>query len=136
MRKFIVIIVGLLFAAVGIYILKSGEDKVKRCTVEAVGTVVEIQEETTTDSDGTSITYHPVLSYKVEGKTIKSKSPVGTSNKKYNVNENVDILYNPNKPEEFIIKGDKSLNIMGIIFVILGTLCAVAGIVKRPEAFQ
>ena len=136
MKKSIFIIVGLLFVAVGIYILKSGDAKVKRCTVETLGTVIDFKEETTTDSDGTSTTYYPIFSYKVEEKTVKSKSSVGTSSRRYNINENVNILYNPNKPEEFIIKGDKTSNFLSIIIIIVGTLCAVAGIIKRNETFQ
>ena len=52
MKKIIVIIAGILFIAVGIFLFISGKNQEKRCTVEAVGTVVEIIEDISRDSDG------------------------------------------------------------------------------------
>ena len=49
----------------------------------------------------------------------------------YNLNDKVDILYNPNKVEEYIIKGDKTSNIIGIVFIILGIIVCIAGVTKE-----
>ena len=53
-NKIFVILFGILAIGVGIFLLVSGNNKAKRCTSEAVGTVNEIieEKEETTDEDG------------------------------------------------------------------------------------
>ena len=131
MRKLLLILVGILFVAVGIYLFATGQGLAKRCTEETKGTVVEIKREESTDADGdTSYSYYPVIEYKAGEKTLTKKSNLGTSQSKYRINDKIDIKYNPNKVEEFIIKGDNSSNFMGIAFIVAGAFVTIAGIVK------
>lgn len=146
MKKVLVVLVGLLFVGIGIFVLVSGNAKVKRCTVETVGMVVEIKEERTTDSEGDyQYTYYPVIRYQAGDRTITKQSSSGSSSNsrlslgavsfsssksKYSVNDSIEIMYNPDNVEEFIIKGDKGSNIIGIVFIVLGSLAAVLGIIK------
>lgn len=132
MRKIGVILFGLLFVAIGVYLLISGNAKAKRCTEAAVGTVVGIDQEEYTDEDGNfRYTYYPVIEYKAGEKTISKKSSDGSNQSKYKIGDKLDILYNPNKVEEFIIKGDNGSNIIGIVFIALGAIAAIAGVIKR-----
>ena len=132
MKKIGVIIFGIVFAVIGIFVLKNGKDLEKRCTVEVEGTVIEIKEEMSTDSDNqTSYTYYPVIEYKAGEKTVTKKSNTGSSSSKYNINDKIVVLYNPEKEDEFIIKGDKSSSMLGIIFIIVGVAVVVLGVVKR-----
>ena len=146
MKKILIVLFGILFVGIGIFVLINGNAKVKRCTVDAVGTVVEIKEEWSRDSDGNDkYTYYPVIRYQAGNKTITKQSSSGSSSSsrvslgavslssshsKYSVNDRIDILYNPNNVEEFIIKGDKGLSFIGIIFIALGALAAIFGIIK------
>ena len=132
MKKIIVIIVGILFAAIGIFLFISGKNQEKRCTVETVGTVIEIIEDISTDSDGDEThSYYPVIEYKVGDKIISKKSSTGSNPSKYHVNDKIAILYNPDKIDEYIIKGDKTSNILGIAFAVAGSIVAIIGIVKK-----
>ena len=132
MRKIFVILFGIIFAGIGIFLLINGNELKKRCTAETVGTVVEIVREESTDSDGDmEYTYYPIIEYKAGDSVINRKSSAGSSSSKYNVNDKVDILYNPNKAEEFIIKGDNSSNILGIIFIVVGIIVAIFGVIGR-----
>ena len=139
-KKIIVILVGILALGVGIFLMVSGSNKAKKCTVEAVGTVIDVieerQENTETDVSGADIydsytyVYYPVIEYTVGDNTVSGKYSNGTSKRKYNTGDKVDILYNPENIEEFIIKGDKS-NIIGIVFVVVGIIVVGTGIIKR-----
>ena len=132
MKKLGVIIGGILFVAIGIFLIIHGKAQAERCTEETVGTVIEIKEDTTIDDEGDiSYTYYPVIEYKVGENTVSKQSSTGSGTSKYSVNDKVDILYNPNNIEEYIIKGDKSSNLFGIVFIVLGAVVFVLGIVRK-----
>ena len=135
MRKLFVILVGIVFVGLGVYLLVSGNDMAKRCTAETTGKVVEVIEEVEEnhDADGYSVThtYYPVIEFKAGEETVNKKYSSGTGNRnKYSVGENIDILYDSNKPTDFLIKGDKTSNILGIVFIVAGLVVAVIGVVK------
>lgn len=132
MKKTFVILFGIVFVGIGAFMLIKGNDLVKRCTARTEGTVVEIITEDSTDDDGfTQYTYYPVIQYTVEGKTVSKKSSSGSNPSKYNVNDKVGILYDPNKVEDYIIEGDKTTNFLGVIFVVAGIAVAIIGVIKH-----
>lgn len=134
MKKIFIILFGLIFIGVGVFMLIKDNDLAKRCTASAEGTVVEIisEESTHTEDDGfTQYTYYPVIQYIVEGKTVSKKSSSGSNPSKYNVNDKVDILYDPNKVEDYIIEGDKTTSFLGVIFVVAGIAVAIIGVIKH-----
>lgn len=152
MKKIFVILTGLLFVGIGIFLLVNGNAKNKRCTVETIGTVTEIKEDRSTDSNGDyTYTYYPIITYEVGEKVITKQSNIGTAmgsnlrlnkhvsisseHSKYSVNDKIDILYNPDNVEEFIIKGEttNSTNFIGIISIVLGSLAAILGVIRRIE---
>ena len=137
-KKIFVIVFGIVFAAAGVFMLIKGNDMAKRCTAEVSGSVVEVIAERNddTDSDSTivieSYTYYPVIEYKAGDKRVNKKYNVGYGDKnKYKVGDRVDVLYDPNKVEDYLIKGDKSSNVFGYAFIAAGALVAVLGIVKK-----
>ena len=132
MKKIFIILFGLIFIGVGVFMLIKDNDLAKRCTASEEGTVVEIITEDSTDDDGfTQYTYYPVIQYTVDGKTVSKKSSSGSNPSKYNVNDKVDILYDPNKVEDYIIKGDKTTSFLGVIFVVAGIAVAIIGVIKH-----
>ena len=132
MKKIFVILFGLIFIGVGVFMLIKGNNLAKRCTASAEGTVIEIIAEDSTDDDGfTTYTYYPVIKYTVEGKTVSKRSSSGSNPSKYNVNDKVGILYDPNKVEDYIIEGDKTTNFLGVIFVVAGIAVAIIGVIKH-----
>lgn len=137
MKKLGVIIFALVFVAVGIFMFVRGNELSKRCTEETVGRVVSIIEEenyetdTETGNSYTTYTYYPVIEYEVDGNKVSKKYNTGSGDRKYSVNQKIDIMYNPNNVEEYIIKGDISSNIMGIIFTVLGLIVLSVGIFNK-----
>ena len=127
LQKIGVIIVGIIFVGVGVFMFIKDRNLVKNCTEETSATVVDFEEEFQTDDDGSTYMYYPVIEYNVGEQTIKSKMDKGSSTPAYKLNEKITILYNPNKVNEFIVKGDKSLNIFSFVFIGLGALLTVYG---------
>ena len=136
MKKLLIILSGMVVLAVGIFLFISEKGLAKRCTTEAVGTVVDIKvEENLEEDDGitrTTYTYFPIIEYNAGDKAVSKQSTTGSSGSpSYNVNDKIDILYNPNNVEEFIIKGDTTSNILSIVFIAVGVIIVFIGIVKR-----
>ena len=150
MKKILVVLVGILFVGIGIIVWLNENAKVKKCTVETVGTIVEIKEEISKNRDDDyndkyKYTYYPVIRYRAGERTITKQSSSGSSSNskisiggaitlssthsKYRVNDSIDILYNPDNVEEFIIKGDKTTNFIVIICIILGVLTTIVGVI-------
>ncbi len=128
MRKIFTILFLLVFIGIGIFVISKGNHLRKACTVEAIAKVVEIRT-TTSAEDGDS--YYPVLEYNANGQIMREESSIGSSNQKYQINDNVDILYNPENPKEFLIKGEFDIRILGIIFVVMGII-ALPIVIIRP----
>lgn len=134
MRKIGIIIFGLIFVIVGIFIFIKEKEQTKRCTEEIVGIVTEIKDDTSIDEDGNlTHTYYPIIQYTAGDRIITKQSSSGSSSSIYHFNDKVDILYNPNNVEEFIIKGDKTSNILGIVFIVLGSIVCILGVIKEEE---
>ena len=130
MQRFYAIIVGIIFLGAGIFLFIKSDNLAKNCTKEAEAIVVEMDEELSTDSDGnTSFLYYPVIEYKAGDKEVKQKMDSGSSNPAYNIGDKLTILYNPNKIDEFIVKGEKSSKIFSYALIAVGALITIYGVV-------
>lgn len=128
MYRFVGVIAGILLIAIGGFIYVRNDNLVKNCTEEVVATIVDIEEEISTDDDGVEYIYYPVIEYKALGNIVKVKMNSGSSTQVYNVDDKITILYNPNNTKEFVVKGDKSLNIFSVAFMALGVLVTGLGV--------
>ena len=141
----ILLIAGIIFIIAGTFVMIQGNSLKKRCTEQATATVVDVirvSDYSTTESTYT-YTYYPVIEYQVGDRTISQQSSSGQNPPKYKVGEQVEILYNPNNVEEFIIKGDFIPQYLGIGFIVLGTIAVAAGFfvfirgnVRKPETIE
>lgn len=122
MKRFLGLIIGIVFIIVGVSLYIRNDRLVKNCTEEVEATVVDMKQELSTDDNGLNYMYYPIIEYVVDGNTIRATMDSGSSTPKYDLNEKITILYNPNKVKEFIVKGDKTLNMFTIIFTALGIL--------------
>ena len=129
MQKVLPLIVGIIFIGVGIFMYISNNNLVKKCTEEVEAVVVDMKEDFSSDDDGDIYTYYPIIEYRVDEETIKSTMSKGSSNPEYKLGDKVTILYNPNNTKEFIIKGDKSSGIFSFVFMGLGVLVTVFGVI-------
>ena len=127
----IFLLVGIIFAIAGIIVMQQDNSLKKRCTEQAIGTVVEVicERDSNTTSDDITYTYFPVIEYQVGDRTISQRSRSGQTPPKYQVGDQVEIYYNPNDVEEFIIKGDLTPKYFGIGFTVIGAIVAVIGVI-------
>ncbi|MBQ8892613.1 MAG: DUF3592 domain-containing protein [Bacilli bacterium] len=128
MQRFMGIILGVLFLGIGIFLYFKTNNLVKNCTVETEAVVVGMKQEDSTDDVGTSYVYYPIIEYDADGKAIRVTMDKGSSNPTYNVGDKLTILYNPNKTNEFIVKGDMSSNIFTILLIAMGVFVTGYGI--------
>ena len=129
MQKFIGLIVGIVMIAAGGFLFYKDNYLNKNCTKEATATVVDMDEEFSADEDGASYMYYPIVEYQVGDNLVTSKMNSGSSTPEYRINEKISILYNPNKTDEFIVKGDKSSKIISIVLLAFGVFVTGYGIV-------
>ena len=130
MKKFGAIIVGVIFIAVGAFLYFNNQRLTKVCTVETTAIVVDMKEDYQIDEGVTRYTYYPIIEYSVDGRKMEQTMSSGSSTPAYRIGETITILYNPDKTTEFIVKGDKTSNILSIVFMALGGLLIVLGIVN------
>lgn len=128
MQRFLGIIVGILFLVVGVFMYFKNNNLIKNCTVEAIATVVDMKQELDTDSNDTTYLYYPIIEYKAGENTVRVTMDSGSSTPRYNINDKITVLYNPNNTKEFIVKGEKGSNIFSIVFMVLGAIVTVFGI--------
>ena len=122
--------IGLIFLIIGIVMRHRILDRQTRCTYQTVGTVVDLVEHTRRSSDGhTSTTIHPVISYYVNGSEYVQKSSYGSSPSPYETGQAVSLLYDPQKPEDFLLPEDKTPRRLYIAFIITAICCFVVPIV-------
>ena len=131
MKKILPIIVGLLAIAIGIFCIIYNNSLTKRCTEKVTATIIEIIEEQEIDEDNhVSYTYYPILRYEVNERPMEQRSSSNINTNKYKVGDKLNIMYNPNKPEEFIIDGEKHLLYIGLAAIIGGIIFLVVGCVE------
>lgn len=100
--------------------LKSKKTNTESVTATVVGYHTEISHDTESGAD--NIAYFPIMRYCVNGKWYEKKSDVGRGKEKYIVGEHVELLYDPQNPENYIIAGDN----LAIIVAVAGMAAGIA----------
>lgn len=118
-----------IIASIGLSIFIN--NKKKNCTKEATAKVKEIIVSENRDNvDGfLMVSEYPKIEYDINGEHIEKVSSIGYMPKKYSVGQEVEICYNPNKYDDFCIKGDKTANIIRNVFVAVGIGIFIIGII-------
>ena len=129
MKKFGVLLVGIIFIAVGIFMYYKNEYLTKNCTEEATATVVGMKEDYEIEDGNTRYIYYPIIEYNANEKTTQTTLESGSNPPSYSVNDKIEILYNPNKVEEFKLKDDKTSSIITYVIIGLGIVISICGIV-------
>ena len=92
-------------------------------TVE--GTVIEIRQKISKKS----ITYFPVFKYQThQGKIVHIESSVGTNPPNYGVGAKVNVIYDPNDPNQAEINSFWSVWLLTVVFGALGSLFTGIGL--------
>lgn len=118
-------LVGLIAAAVGIYLLTGRISDKKRCTEPVPAVVVDLEKRVSRGSKK-SITYAPVFEYEYHGTTYYYRSPISSKPADYERGERVTLMIDPNDPNVAYVKDNKAMVFLllclgfGVIFVGFG----------------
>ena len=123
------ILIGAGFIGVGALMMALGIRKNKRCSSRIVGRITGVHEDMETDDEGYhSYSYTPEYEYEVNGQIYHDYADRSYSNPdKIQIGCNIDVYYNPDKPEENQTKGGgKTLPLLGIAVMFLGAIYIVS----------
>ena len=139
---------GVIFCLVGLFLIVFGISSIidynskSKTFTQITGKVVDIKsrENSDTDTDTGHTEYYteyaPIIEYTVDGKSYRYESFYSRSQP--TLNTEVEMKYNPNNPEDVILKNDANygiLPIVGVVFLLVGAFFGVLGYksVKRRK---
>ena len=120
-------IIAAVFIIVGLYLIYSAISQSKKCSAEAVGTVTG--RESKRERRGsrkhrrTTVAYYPVVEFEANGQVITGTADISSSNPdKYADGSTLSIRYNPEDPQEFIIKNKSAMGslVPAILMILIG----------------
>ena len=125
------IFVGAGLIVVGVIVILLGIRKNIRCSGRTVGRIIGVRESQETDDEGFNhYFYYPQFEYVVNGQIYRGEGNKGYSkSNKILIGGNINVFYNPNKPEEHFTKGGGFiLPFLGIMMIIVGAICIYSGL--------
>jgi len=113
---------GALFFIVGLVILIKQLMERKNSTYRVKAQVIRYEEKIHHDTEtaARSIVYYPVVKYYVNGQWYEVQKNSGSGRRPYALGQEIEIMCNPNNPEQFYLPGDKTSFIVAIGGIILG----------------
>ena len=125
------ILVGAGLIVVGVIVILLGIRKNIKCSGRTVGRIIGVRESQETDDEGFNhYFYYPQFEYVVNGQIYRGEGNKGYSkSNKIRIGGNINVFYNPNKPEEHFTKGGGFiLPFLGIMMIIVGAICIYSGL--------
>ena len=123
-------LLGIVFFLAGLAIRAKEKKKKAICTSKVIGTVVDIKEVHNTSLDGPdSVGYVPVVSYQVNGLDYQKSSDVYNIHCKFAKGESVRVYYDPSNPGSMFIEGDDTGKTIYTVFIAVGVLFTLVGII-------
>ena len=118
------LVIGLIFAVISIFLMVL-DRSFAETAVSANAEVVGFHE--SRSSDG-GLTYYPILDFvTADGQNLQVRASVGTVPPAYEVGERVEILYDPAKPETFVINTQPGRLGLALVFFGFGMLWLLIG---------
>ena len=120
----VLLLLGVIFIPIGIGVSKGTKKRIMRCTAKTNAKIIKIvRENISVDLSNTAAySYFPVIEYSVENENFQRMYNTGFKKDKYKVGEEIEIMYNPEKPEDFYFVGDNFGSKVGKVFSIVGVL--------------
>ena len=115
----------IIFLSIGLSTKNKYRKKKMFCTKKTQAEITDIEKVTTSSIDSSETLrymFFPHLKYTANGKEIEVKHYFGNAQPKYEIGQIIDIFYNPEKPEDYYIDGEKGSYILGKIFTGCGIL--------------
>jgi len=115
-----VLLVGLAFFAAGIAMLVKQLRKRNNNTASVMAEVWGYHVEVRNRSDGRETVYYPVFRYYANGKWYENRGDVGRGRETYSRGEKLEIRYDPQNPDSFLIAGENTALILSVVAILLG----------------
>ena len=129
------LLVGIVIVLLGFLSIRKGSQKKNRCTASASAVIVEVQaekDEAGSENTHKKYTYTPIYEFTVNGNTIRKSGGIYSHNKKeYHVGDTSTVMYNPDKPEEFLVNGKSSGKGFGIALLLFGLVIIAIAFTQR-----
>lgn len=108
--------------ALGVAMIVMQVKKTGRCTEEVTATVVGFERKRSGSVKRRRYTKYPVVEFQVEDAAIRGTADV--SSLRYKEGSEIQVSYNREKPEEFVVKGRSFLsNVLGgALLIVLGLI--------------
>ena len=118
------LLLGVIFTPIGIGVSKGTKKRIMRCTAKTNAKIIKIVTENIIHDYGNPAiySYFPVIEYSVENESFQRMYNIGFKKDKYKIGEEIEIMYNPEKPEDFYFVGDNSGSKVGKVFSIIGPI--------------
>lgn len=130
MNNPLLLVIGLVFIVLGFVVSRFTKAKKSRCTQVVSGTVADVRRQRSADNEG-RFNYHPIYEYTVNGQVFRREGSVYSQNrKKYQVGQAAQIMYNPEKPQEFYVAGAKKQVGFGFMLVVVGVVFCISAFVS------
>ncbi len=120
--------VGLILASVGAYFIYSNI-QFKQHATPIKGTLVEYESYVSTSDNSSTTMYTPVFEYRFNGKTYTHVNTSSSNYQEFEIGETVDILVDPEHPENVLIESFMEEWFVSLILGIMGAFFAGMGYV-------
>ncbi|WHH57753.1 DUF3592 domain-containing protein [Petroclostridium sp. X23] len=121
--------IGLITMVLGIVLLKNEKRLFKDPVTTDATVVIYYDYRNLSGMHPTTMYTMAVEYYLPDGQLIHAREQQGSTNKKYAVGTKIDIVYSRDKPDLFIVKGDKSRMCIFYGMIVTGALMMVVGII-------
>ena len=122
-------LIGVIFFMVGLFIRRSAVRAEERCSERAEARVLEVIRHRHHSRSGSSSSWHPLVEFDYEGKTISLEAPRGAGRKKFYVGQLLNIRHDPNDPANFYVEGENAVRLLSLIFMMVGLAAVIIAII-------
>ena len=117
------LVVGLILICIGLLLLTAKVLTYMKCTLPINAIVIRSEKEYIIHRSVQYTHYRPVVRYVVDGKNYTEKAHFRTYREtKYPIDSEIEICYNPRKPEEMRFVGHSFPLPTGLVFLIIGAV--------------
>ena len=123
---------GIALLWIGLSGIRKARVRAKRERARASGTVVDMVRHLSLGRGKSLFSWHPVVEFMVEGRTLRHESRTGYRSEQIRVGESIEILYDADAPSHFHLEklseweaaGDRVTVIAGILWIIIAGVVA------------
>ena len=127
----LLIVMGLVFLGIALYIRVSETNKKKACTEKTDGVVTNVIKSEITGNIGEAsmYTWIPVFTYKAEGQELTKKSIYGAERQMLYIGQKVTVYYNPDNINDYYVLEEKNISKIQKIFSVIGAILILISVI-------